>query len=102
MAYLEDYKMDPNRAQPLVTFSIFNDLADSHDLSLVRCDIINHGIEDDEGRKVMQHMLSAYEIEETYIQVKAFNQEPEKFDLDEYMSSMDKKWKEGCGIGFVE
>jgi hypothetical protein len=34
--------------------------------------------------------------------VKAFNQEPEKFDLDEYMSSMDKKWKEGCGIGFVE
>jgi len=96
MAYLEDYKMDPNRAQPLVTFSIFNDLADSHDLSLVRCDIINQGIEEDEGRKVMQTMLSAYEIEENYSRVKDFNQEPEKFDLDDYISCMNEKWKEGC------
>jgi len=96
LAYLEDYKMDPNRAQPLITFSVFNDLADSHDLSLVRCDIINNGIEDDEGRKVMQNMLNSYHIEEEYSRVKAFNQDPAKFDVDDYISCMKQKWKDGC------
>ena len=60
MAYLEDYKMDPNRAQPLMTFSVFNDLAESHDLSWVRSGIINQGIEEDDGRKVLENMLNAY------------------------------------------
>jgi hypothetical protein len=96
LAYLEDYKMDPNRAQPLMTFSVFNDLADSHDLSLVRCDIINNGIEDDEGRKVMQNMLNSYHIEEDYSRVTAFNQDPAKFDVDDYISCMNQKWKDGC------
>jgi hypothetical protein len=54
LGYLEDYKMDPNAATPLLTFSVFNDYADSGDISLVRCDIINRGIQDDEGRKVVQ------------------------------------------------
>lgn len=94
LAYLEDYKMDPNRAQPLITFSIFNDLADSHNLSLVRCDIINKGIEDDEGRKVMQHLLEAYRTENEYDIVQTFNKEPNKFDFDDFISRMNKKWKE--------
>lgn len=98
MAYLEDYKMDPNRAQPLMTFSLFNDLADSHDLSLVRCDIINKGIEEDEGRKVMQNILSAYRIDEEYTKVKGFNEEPNTFDVDEFISCMNQKWKDKDGI----
>lgn len=94
LAYLEDYKMDPNRAQPLMTFSIFNDLVESHNLSLVRCDIINKGIEDNEGRKVMQHLLDAYRTEKEYVAVKTFNKEPNKFDFDDFISRMNKKWKE--------
>jgi hypothetical protein len=86
--------MDPNRAQPLITFSIFNDLANSHNLSLVRCDIINKGIEDDEGRKVMQHLLEAYRTENEYDIVQTFNKEPNKFDFDDFISRMNKKWKE--------
>jgi hypothetical protein len=54
LGYLEDYKMDPNAATPLLTFSVFNDYADSKDASLVRCDILNRGIHDFEGRKVVQ------------------------------------------------
>jgi hypothetical protein len=54
LGMLEDYKMDPNAATPLLTFSVFNDYADSKDISLVRCDILNRGIQDDEGRKVVQ------------------------------------------------
>lgn len=95
MAYLEDYKMDPNRAQPLMTFSIFDDLADSHDLSLVRCDIINKGIEEDDGRKVLDNMLNAYRIDEDFEKVKKFNGGSASFDFDDYISCMNQKWKEG-------
>jgi hypothetical protein len=93
MAYLEDYKMDPNRAQPLMTFSIFNDLADSHDLSLVRCDIINKGIEENDGRKVLKNMLNAYRIDEDFEKVKTFNEGAASFDFDDYISCMNEKWK---------
>jgi hypothetical protein len=48
---------DPSRAQPLLTVSVFDDLADSKDLALVRCDIINQGIEEDEGYKVREEWL---------------------------------------------
>ena len=95
LAYLEDYKMDPNRAQPLMTFSIFNDLVPSHDVSLIRCDVINKGIEDDEGRKVMDLLVDTYNVDENYDSwVKQFNNQPEKFDVDDYISCMNQKWKE--------
>lgn len=95
LAYLEDYKMDPNRAQPLMTFSVFNDLAESHDLSLVRCDVINKGIEDDEGLKVMKNMIDAYTINADYSRVEAFNVKPESFDFDDFIAYMNQKWKNG-------
>ena len=98
MAYLEDYKMDPNRAQPLMTFSVFNDLAESHDLSLVRCDIINQGIEEDDGRKVLENMLNAYRIDEDFERVKGFNDGAETFEFDDYISCMNHKWKGGDDI----
>lgn len=93
LAYLEDYKMDPNRAQPLLTFSIFNDFVDEHDISLVRCDIINRGIEEDEGRKVVENLLDAYRTDEDYERVLMFNKEPAKFDVDDFISCMNFKWK---------
>ena len=98
MAYLEDYKMDPNRAQPLMTFSVFNDLAESHDLSLVRCDIINQGIEEDDGRKVLENMLNAYRIDEDFERVKGFNDGAETFEFHDYISCMNHKWKGGDDI----
>lgn len=94
LAYLEDYKMDPNRAQPLMTFSIFNDLVESHDISLVRCDVINKGIEESEGQKVMDMLLDSYRVDEDFSRwVKHFNEQPEKFDADDYISCMNQKWK---------
>jgi len=98
LAYLEDYKMDPNRAQPLMTFSIFNDLTESHDLSLARCDVINRGIEEDEGRKVMQNMMDAYRIEENFARVEAFNKQPADFSVDDFIASMEKTWKGGDNV----
>lgn len=77
-----------------MTFSIFNDLAKSHDISLVRCDVINKGIDESEGQKVMDLLLDSYKVEEDYSRwVKHFNEQPEKFDADDYISCMNQKWK---------
>ena len=43
LALLEDYKMDPAAAQPILTVSVFDDLAETKDVVLLRCDIINRG-----------------------------------------------------------
>ena len=85
--------MDPNRAQPLLTFSIFTDLDESHAVNLLRCDIINKGIEDFEGRNVMQNMIESYSIDEEFSRVKVFNEKPSKFDIDDFISCMNQKWK---------
>mmetsp|Transcript_14356 Transcript_14356/g.20497 ORF Transcript_14356/g.20497 Transcript_14356/m.20497 type:complete len:281 (+) Transcript_14356:30-872(+) len=95
LAYLEDYKLDPSSSQPLITFSIFSDLEHTHDgLSLLRCDIVNKGIGADEGLTVMQHILDSYRDSKEFERVRGFNEEPGSFDVDDYISCMNQKWKE--------
>uniref|UniRef100_A0A7S2EBW8 ATP synthase mitochondrial F1 complex assembly factor 1 n=1 Tax=Trieres chinensis TaxID=1514140 RepID=A0A7S2EBW8_TRICV len=98
MAYLEDYKMDPARAQPLLTFSVFDDLSETLGVGLVRCDVINKGIEDDEGRKVMNNALDSYRKDEEFFRVRAFNEAPESFDVDDYISCQSRKWRQGGDV----
>lgn len=97
LAYLEDYKMDPAAAQPLLTFSVFDDYADDLDLTLVRCDIINKGIQDDEGLKVANSVLDSYRNDEEFDVVRAFNKTPDTFDIDGFISIQNQKWKEEKG-----
>jgi ATP11 protein len=94
MAYLEDYKMDPHSATPLLTFSIFDDYADDKDVALVRCDILNRSIQDDEGRKVVQSVLDNYRNQEDFGVVKTFNERPNAFDIDDYIARMNDRWKQ--------
>jgi ATP11 protein len=93
MAYLEDYKMDPHSATPLITFSVFDDLSASKNMSLVRCDILNNNIQDDEARKVVQSVLDNYRKEDEFGIVQAFNERPNAFDIDDYVSRMNDRWK---------
>jgi len=93
LAYLEDYKMDPNRAQPLLTFSVFTDLKESHDISFLRCDVVNNGIEEKEAGMIMNNMIDSYCAEEEFAKLKAFNDSPEKFDFDDFISSSKQKWE---------
>jgi hypothetical protein len=94
MAYLEDYKMDPHSATPLLTFSIFDDYAADKNLSLVRCDILNKNIQDEEGRKIVQSVLDNYRKEDEFPEIKMFNERPNAFDIDAYISRMSDRWKE--------
>lgn len=95
LAYLEDYKMDPHSATPLITFSVFDDLADDKDIALVRCDVLNKSIEDDEARKVVEGVIDNYRNQEDYGAVKTFNEKPAAFDIDDYISRMNHRWKVG-------
>jgi len=88
-AYLADYQMDPARAQPLLTCSVFNDF---NDITLVRADVVNHGIDDEEGRKVVSFLLDSYANDEEFKTVENFNKAPEKFDIDFYVEKQRKKW----------
>ena len=97
MAYLEDYKMDPAAAQPLLSFSIFDDYADDKDLTLVRADILNRGIDDGEGLKVVNLMIENYQNDDEYLNVRGFNNKPDSFDLDSYIAQQSSKWNAGTG-----
>mmetsp|Transcript_8036 Transcript_8036/g.22331 ORF Transcript_8036/g.22331 Transcript_8036/m.22331 type:complete len:224 (-) Transcript_8036:688-1359(-) len=94
LAYLEDYKMDPNSASPLMTFSVFDDYAEAKDVTLVRCDCLNKSIEMEEARKVVQSLLDNYRKQEDYSVVKTFNDRPASFDVDDHISRMNKRWTE--------
>lgn len=93
MAYLEDYKIDPSAAQPLLTFSVFNDYANEKELALIRADVLNKGINDGEAQKVVTSMLDSYTNDEEFLRVKAFNSKPELFDLDDYLERKKEKWE---------
>jgi ATP11 protein len=93
MAYLEDYKMDPAAAQPLLTFSVFDDYAESKDLTLVRCDILNRGLHDSEGRKIVVNIIESYTCDVEYATVQTFNKRPQSFDVDDFISRQNEKWR---------
>jgi ATP11 protein len=96
MAYLEDYKMDPAAAQPLLTFSVFDDYAESKDLTLVRCDILNRGLHDSEGRRIVENVIESYTSDvEYYATVETFNLRPQSFDVDDFISRQNEKWRNG-------
>mmetsp|Transcript_21698 Transcript_21698/g.33123 ORF Transcript_21698/g.33123 Transcript_21698/m.33123 type:complete len:219 (+) Transcript_21698:28-684(+) len=94
MASLEDYKNDPSKTQPVLTFSVFNDLAERLDLSMVRCDVISKVVEDAEGVKILDQILNSYAIEQDFHAVHTFNHEPGSFDVDDYIAQRSRMWKE--------
>jgi hypothetical protein len=57
--------VDPARAPPLLTFSVFVDYADHElDLTMVRTDVIAKTIDDQEALKVVANMIDAYRKDE--------------------------------------
>ena len=83
--------MDPHSATPLLTMSVFDDYAESKDVALVRCDVLNKSIGEDEGARVMEQLLHHYVDE--YEVVETFNQQPDAFDFDDYIARMSRRWK---------
>jgi hypothetical protein len=98
MAYLEDYKMDPTGATPLVTFTIFTDFCgkedDPRNLALVRADVLSRGLSDDEAGRAVRSVLDNYSDDALYGQVQVFNRTPSDFDVNDYISRMNGRWNQ--------
>lgn len=62
-------------------------------LGLLRGDVINKGINSQEANKVIQNLFDVYVDDEEFESVRRFNKEPDKFDVDDYMSRQSQKWK---------
>jgi hypothetical protein len=84
--------MDPISATPLITFSLFDDYAEEKNIALVRCDFLNRGIEDQEGRKVVESILESYRRDDEFQGVMNFNTKPDSFDFDDLIKRMRKRW----------
>ena len=88
--YLSEYQQHPSGAQPLLTCSVFDDF---DTITLVRTDVVNVGIQEDEGRKVVKSLLDSYENDKEFQMVKNFNEFPDMFDVDSYVESQRRKWE---------
>jgi len=62
-------------------------------LGLVRGDVINKGISIEEANKVIQNLFEGYVNDDEFESVRRFNKQPEKFDVDDYISCQSQKWK---------
>ena len=94
LAYLEDYRLDPAAANPLMSLSVFTDYSSDRDLTLVRVDVTNKGLEDQEGYKVASLLIDSYAHDDEYNQlVLPFNAQPDKFDFEGFISRQQDKWK---------
>lgn len=94
LAYLEDYRVDASKAQPLVTFAVYDEVVPTHNVALVRGQVINKGIQPEEGEKVIHRMIDVYSHDDEFENVRAFNQTPDSFDFDDYISRQNAKWHE--------
>ena len=94
LPFIASIEMDPSSATPLLTFSIFDDYSGSKDVALVRGDILNKSIRGEEGFKVIQCLVDQYKQEEEFAVVKVFNEQPDEFDIDDFISRMNDRWKQ--------
>lgn len=91
--------MDPSSATPLLTFSVFDDYSESKDVTLVRCDILNKNLDEEESLKVVESVLENYKS--MFGVVQTFNERPNSFDINDYISRMNDRWKQGSsGLRF--
>lgn len=73
----------------MLTCSVLDDF---DDITLVRADVVNLDIQEDEGRKVVKSLLDSYGNDEEMQMVKNFNQNPDMFDVEVYVESKRRKW----------
>ena len=84
--YLEAFKSNPSRAPPYLTLSVYDELAPSKQMSLLRGDIA-HELTRVEAETLLTHLLSWYLHDATKYQndVVVFNKTPHAFEFDTYL-----------------
>ncbi|KAG1709297.1 hypothetical protein DVH05_019940 [Phytophthora capsici] len=83
ITYLEAFKENPSAAPPCVAVSLYDDLLEKKQLTLVRADVINM-LDKTESSLLLKQLLASYQDDKLYEHVDKFNNKPEQFDFEAY------------------
>ena len=81
--YLEDFKKNPQGANPYFVMTLFDELVRVKHLALLRGDVISH-MTQDEGGAIMELLLDSYLVDSEYETVRQFNHNPGSFDFEKH------------------
>ena len=92
LTYLDDYRNNPDTAQPYMTVNLFQDLKESKSLVLGRADHLPN-LQRHEAEALLAAVTGSYLDEGTFSShIRTFNQAPEKFDFQAAVDTMFSKF----------
>jgi len=80
---LEDFQKARNAA-PYIVCNIFEDLLQSHNISLLRADILSCKVSKNQAGELIRLTREFYMEEEKFQWVKKFNERPQEFDYEAF------------------
>ena len=96
IAPLDSYQQNPAEAQPVLSFSVFDDYIEKRNVCLVRADIIAKGLEEEDARKVISICLKMWQGADGEGGggdfVDKFNNSPGEFDFETYLKAARAEW----------
>ncbi|OEH75273.1 hypothetical protein cyc_01939 [Cyclospora cayetanensis] len=82
---LEQYKQSPNKASPLLTLTFYPELKESHDLVLLKADILSPTVlRPPEAAHLTRVIVESYADANRFQWPKAFNFTPDKFSFEAF------------------
>jgi ATP synthase F1 complex assembly factor 1 len=82
---LHEYKNKGANAAPYTVLTLYNDLLNSHDLSLLRMDLMSVNLSKQQATQLYSALLHFYLDDQGYKFVKKFNDKPKEFSFDELL-----------------
>ena len=88
LTFLDDYRNNPDTAQPYMTIRMFDDLASSKDICLKRADHLPN-LSSAEAQVLQSMVTNAYLDNEYFTtHIETFSAAPEKFDFEKAVSGL--------------
>ena len=90
---MQDYQADPANAQPVISFSVFDDYIESKNMTLVRADIIVNVFREGEAEKIIGGILKRFDgrtCDKDWVDI--FNNKPEDFKFEEFIEDSRTAW----------
>eukprot|EP00186_Timspurckia_oligopyrenoides_P004396 CAMPEP_0182452156 /NCGR_PEP_ID=MMETSP1172-20130603/44099_1 /TAXON_ID=708627 /ORGANISM="Timspurckia oligopyrenoides, Strain CCMP3278" /LENGTH=194 /DNA_ID=CAMNT_0024649973 /DNA_START=1250 /DNA_END=1834 /DNA_ORIENTATION=+ len=87
MTYLEDYKLNPNAAQPWCIFSLYNELAETKGITLIRAEVFLSKMSKDDGEQLLRLVKRFYLGDKKHTDLlHTFAKEPKHFDFQKLIA----------------
>ena len=91
---LEEYRsLPPSAVVPWMVLNVFSDLIQSHNLALMRCDMINPKLSRNQAARTIKFVRELYRDEGTLFQsVRDFTVRPAEFDFQTFIDSVQGRF----------